>query len=346
MLRRAATLMEDVAADAPEARRATLLLGHALYHLAELQIDRGELAEAEEVYGKAVVQLRRAMTINPKPACCYQLRHAYLARADALSSLGQSERAERVLRDAVTVFEDLADDERAESLAPRLLPMIYGRLGRLLAEMGPDSEAEEAYSRQAETRERLVLDSPRDPRVSNSLAWSWVTSPYRALHEPARAVELATKVVKLQPENGTYWNTLGVALYRAGDWTGAIEALEKSMELRSGGDSYDWFFLAMAHWQLGEEEQDDAVRRRHQTEARRWYDKAVEWMEKNKPDDEELRRFHAEAAEGLVPGIPGSCRAADARFPTSEPSLHPAPLRLRECIAGGHAQAYRWHGAL
>ena len=47
----------------------------------------------------------------------------------------------------------------------------------------------------------------------------------------------------------------------------------------------------MAHWQVGNKE-----------EARRWYDKAVEWMEKNKPDDEELRRFRAEAAELL--GIP------------------------------------------
>jgi hypothetical protein len=46
------------------------------------------------------------------------------------------------------------------------------------------------------------------------------------------------------------------------------------------------FFLAMAHWQLG-----------HKTEARQWYDRAVQWMEKNKPKDDELRRFRAEAAK-------------------------------------------------
>ena len=44
----------------------------------------------------------------------------------------------------------------------------------------------------------------------------------------------------------------------------------------------------MAHWQPGEKD-----------EARKWFDQAVEWMEKNKPDDEELRRFRAEAAELL-----------------------------------------------
>ena len=44
----------------------------------------------------------------------------------------------------------------------------------------------------------------------------------------------------------------------------------------------------MSHWQLGKKD-----------EARQWYDKAVEWMEKNKPDDEELKRFRAEAEELL-----------------------------------------------
>ena len=60
------------------------------------------------------------------------------------------------------------------------------------------------------------------------------------------------------------------------------------MELRKGGDSFDWFFLAMAHWQLGEKDK-----------AREWYDRAVQWMDKNQPKNEELRRFRAEAAELL-----------------------------------------------
>ena len=71
------------------------------------------------------------------------------------------------------------------------------------------------------------------------------------------------------------------------------------MELSSGGDSLDWIFLAMAHWKLGDKEQDEKARRQHKEEARRWYDKAVKWMDGNQPDDEELRRFHTEAAELL-----------------------------------------------
>jgi hypothetical protein len=63
------------------------------------------------------------------------------------------------------------------------------------------------------------------------------------------------------------------------------------MELRNGGDAIDWFFLAMAHWQLGDKPQ-----------ARTWYNKAVPWMEKNQPENEELLRFRAEATTLLEAG--------------------------------------------
>ena len=71
-----------------------------------------------------------------------------------------------------------------------------------------------------------------------------------------------------------------------GEWKAAIEALKKSDELQSIPIAgLNGFFLAMAHWQLGEKE-----------EARKCYDGAVAWMEKNSPKDkrEEVR---AEAAE-------------------------------------------------
>jgi hypothetical protein len=44
----------------------------------------------------------------------------------------------------------------------------------------------------------------------------------------------------------------------------------------------------MAHWQLGDRD-----------EARKWYDRAVAWMEKHQPKNEELRRFRTEAEELL-----------------------------------------------
>jgi hypothetical protein len=49
----------------------------------------------------------------------------------------------------------------------------------------------------------------------------------------------------------------------------------------------------MTHWRLGD-----------RSEARRCYEQAVGWMEKNAPQNEELRRFRAEAATLLGPGTP------------------------------------------
>src|SRR5262249_8173518 len=106
--------------------------------------------------------------------------------------------------------------------------------------------------------------------------------------DPKRAVQLARKAVDSAPKEGNFWNTLGAAQYRAGNWKAAIEGLNKSMEFRKGGDSFDWFFLAMAHGQLGAKD-----------EAHKWYEKAVDWMDKNAKDNDELRRFRLEAEELL-----------------------------------------------
>ena len=121
---------------------------------------------------------------------------------------------------------------------------------------------------------------PHTVACMDAIAWLLATCPDLKLRDPARAVKLATESVELAEKPGTYWNTLGTAQYRMGDWRAAIDALKKSMELRDGGDGADWFFLAMAYWQLGQKE-----------EARAWYDRAVSWMAKNKSKDEEIRRF-------------------------------------------------------
>jgi len=135
---------------------------------------------------------------------------------------------------------------------------------------------------------KLGFDHPETLRSMNDLAWLLAVCPDAKFRDPQRAVTLAKTAVELAPMNGAIWNTLGVAYYRSGDWKGAIEALKKSMQLRNGGDIFDWFFLAMAHFQL-----------QHTEEARQEFAKAVAWMDKHQPQDQDLRRFRAEAAELL-----------------------------------------------
>jgi tetratricopeptide (TPR) repeat protein len=129
---------------------------------------------------------------------------------------------------------------------------------------------------------------PDSPTVANNLAWLLATCPDPRLRDPDEAVALATKAVELTREQGSHWRTLGVAQYRARHWKAAVDALDQSMRLGQGGNVIDWLFLAMAHWQLGEEEV-----------ARKWYARAVQWMDKNQASNEELLRFRSEAAELL-----------------------------------------------
>ena len=120
------------------------------------------------------------------------------------------------------------------------------------------------------------------------LARVLATATEPGVRDPGRAVELAKKVVHLLPASRDSLNTLGTAHYRAGDWQAAIATLEKSVELGKGRINFIWFVLAMAHWQLDQKE-----------EARKWYDEAVEWMDKNSPQDKFLLPFRAEAAKLL-----------------------------------------------
>ncbi len=91
---------------------------------------------------------------------------------------------------------------------------------------------------------------------------------------------------------------MGVAQYRAGDYSGAIESAHKSLALESTSCAVDWFFLAMAHGELGRED-----------EARSWYDKAVQWMEKHAPKDETLLRYRGEAVQVLkIPEEPSTAK--------------------------------------
>jgi len=124
---------------------------------------------------------------------------------------------------------------------------------------------------------------PRDPVRNQRSERTCLVSgdgARKELRDSKRAIQLSKELVELLPAVGACWNSYGVAQYRDGDWKGAVESLTKSITLSKTGDSNDFFFLAMASWQLGQKEA-----------ARKWYDKAVQWMEKNQPKNPELVRF-------------------------------------------------------
>ena len=101
----------------------------------------------------------------------------------------------------------------------------------------------------------------------NSLAWNLVRRSPARPDDAALAIRLSRKAVEWEPDQFVYWNTLGVAHYRAGEWSSAIDAINTSIKLNKGGTAIDWLLLACTNYQQG-----------NIAEARRLYDRAVELM--------------------------------------------------------------------
>jgi tetratricopeptide (TPR) repeat protein len=265
----------------------------AHYNLARALRTKGQLDEAIAAYGEAI----RVKKYFPE---------AYNNLGNALSDKGRLDEAIAAYREAIRLKPDLAVAHANLGNALRAKGDLVGAFaayfkanelkdagawinrGNAYGKLGQFDKAVAAYSKAIE------LD-PKYAPAHNNLAWLLATCPDAKLRDPRRAVELAKRAVRLATKEGNNWGTLGAAHYRAGDWKEAVAALDKSRELKKGGDAYAWLFLAMAHQKLGNHD-----------EARKAYDQATQWLEKNKESlaknkrqAEELRRFRSETEEVL-----------------------------------------------
>jgi tetratricopeptide (TPR) repeat protein len=136
---------------------------------------------------------------------------------------------------------------------------------------------------------KIVELEPKNAEAWKRVAWLLTTCPDARLRAPDRAHAMANKAVALAPKDGNCWLALAWANYRTGNWQQALEAADKALLLRNGGDCGEWFLLAMVHARLGNHEK-----------ARQWYDQANRLMVTRHHDD--WPHFRAEAAALL--GIP------------------------------------------
>ncbi|HUE75048.1 MAG TPA: serine/threonine-protein kinase [Pirellulaceae bacterium] len=269
-----------VALDPSPGRRNDLAGAHAFHGIA---LEKGRHHhEAEEAYGNALALWKQLSDEDPAIEWYRQERaHFSLGLGVFLRAAGRLEEALEHCRTSVRLNEQLLADFGDKPHHQSRLAHGRGVLISVLSSVGDDEEVGKEI-------EALLKGSPSGEEL-NSIAWPLISRSNPSAGAARQAVELAQKAVELNPSAGHIWNTLGVAHYRAGSWLAAIEALQKSRELNKDKHfSADAFFLAMAHWQLANKD-----------EAGKWYEQAVEWMDKHQPKNEELRRFRAEAAKLL-----------------------------------------------
>ncbi|WP_165252875.1 tetratricopeptide repeat protein [Paludisphaera soli] len=123
----------------------------------------------------------------------------------------------------------------------------------------------------------------------NDLAWLLATRPDPGIDERGFAAELAREAVAASPDDPTYWNTLALALCRAGDHAGAATSARRSMELDSAWNGYDMAVLAIGEARAGLKE-----------EAARWVVEAARWHEDRGGFDPTLDELIAEAQAALA----------------------------------------------
>jgi tetratricopeptide (TPR) repeat protein len=304
--RKALKISEDLTAEFPTKSYYWRQYYASLHRLRRLLAETGRPQDAEQTMRLAIVRLEELATEFPVVAeIRAQLTDCYVELARLLKGV-QPREAEKAYRQAIPLLEKLeADFPDQRYLAA--LANGYTQLAVVLSATGRSQEAEKAF--------RSTLELKPDSAVAmNNLAWILATCPEPKFRDVDRALELAKKAVELAPHVGVYWSTLGIAECRAGNWESALAALEQSIELGvqldkpsnpqsalqaaladsielggQGGATH--FFLAMIHWRLGNKD-----------EARKWYDKAAQWMETRKLwqlDVEQLRSFRAEAEELL-----------------------------------------------
>jgi len=264
-----------------------------------------KLGEARQLH-EETLQLRRRLFGMEHPDTLQSMMNL----ATVLRDQGQLEEARKLFEETLILDRRI----RRPDYPARIT--LMGSLASVLGRLGHQKEARKLYEETlALSRGVYGPEHPDTLLTGNSLAWLLATTPNPQLRDPPRAVELAKETVKHMPMDPNKWNTLGVSYYAAGDWQNAITALEKSEELAPGKlVAENGFFLAMAHGQLGEpgvRSHGSGIREplgtaeeqaRHRGEARQWYNKAIQWMQKNQPTDPELLQFRAEASKLL--GLP------------------------------------------
>jgi serine/threonine protein kinase len=311
--KQAISLFEDQLGSLPLYSERHKELAAALKGLGELEVKAHGTKAAEPHYHRSLdIQKKLADRFAQDPHYRVSLIDSQLTWAHHL------EREKRVA-DAARIRWEVTEEYAAT--AARFASDPVGRMGvisdyfALAMTLDDRSKFDETWRPDvAQVYEQALALDPSYPYSYNNLAWFFAKRIDATPSEARRAVELAERAVALYDQEYPLWNTLGGAYYRAKEWSNARRALHKSMALHNGGDSYDWFLMAMTYHQEGQDE-----------EAMRWYAKALGGFQGPLAQQQDLVRVREEAGDLLetprAPHEPPHRRGIHLAAPETEPGL-------------------------
>jgi tetratricopeptide (TPR) repeat protein len=188
-------------------------------------------------------------------------------------------------------------------------------LGELLWATDRRSEATEQVQQAAALGEQLA---PLDPFAAYLYAWLLADCADPTLREPDKAERFSRTATESLRGVGEGWITLGVALYRLGNFEDAIKALERGVSMPTIYDVCTaHYFLAMAYSELGQKDR-----------AMQCYEAGLTKMSKEY-DMLEYRRVRDESAKELGLSLPtdNTPRAEPERPTVQTPTAVSTALR-------------------
>jgi serine/threonine protein kinase/tetratricopeptide (TPR) repeat protein len=280
--RRAVELRGGLVREFPSVPHYRGALAVTLRDESEALVEAGRIRDAEEVCREAREHLRKLVAEFPAVPAWEDLLTGVIddRLGQILEDSGRLSEAEGFYREMLTAQESLLAARPTVARYRYNVLCARTHLGDVLWGSGRRVQAQEQHR-----RVRLLgADLGPDERQSrDELAWFLATCPDDAFRDGAEAVRIARRLVEEEPRNPRHQLTFGLACDSAGDWRGAIEALERQPPVLLNRDVLSNLLLARAHWRLGQAE-----------EAWMCYQRALSRWEQQPNQSLRLRRIRAE----------------------------------------------------
>ena len=204
-----------------------------------------------------------------------------------LARLGDLLRARNRFADAIGAYDGAM--ERIGQPGAADWPLLYAR--------GIAHERAGAWPQAEEDFQRALGISPEQPYVMNYLAYTWVEQG----KELVQARRMLERAVELRPNDGNIVDSLGWALFKMGDFPGAIRWLERAVELEPRNSVIN-DHLGDAYWAAGRER-----------EAR------FQWSRALGQEPADIPKIEAKLRDGLLATPPAATAPTAAPPPAARP---------------------------